>query len=31
MRSNPEAVYAAKDHIAARLIRIADTMEAAHG
>jgi hypothetical protein len=28
MRANPEAVYAAKDAIAARLIRIAEAMEA---
>lgn len=31
MRSNPEAVFAAKDQIATRLFRLADAMEAAHG
>lgn len=31
MRSNPEAILAAKDGIAARLVRLADAMEAAHG
>jgi hypothetical protein len=29
MRANPEAVFEAKDAIAARLIRLADQMEAA--
>lgn len=30
LRANPEAVYEAKDAIAARLMRLADAMEARH-